>query len=353
MTAIVFVALTSPIPAHAAAPRPGRSYVALGDSYAAGYGIGTSTGRPVRGCDQSSQDYPHLVAAKLGLNLTDVTCAGATTANLDQVPQRTDAGAPPLQDAALNQLTSLVTLTIGGNDLGFASIASQCAAWSSSGPLVFHAGISCRQAYVRDGIDSLRRTSDDVVRPALARDLQDIHRRAPQATVVVVGYPAISSGRRTAPASSRGPRSCYSNPLSSNSFPFTAVDTVYLEQAERHLDATLRAAATTAGDGFVDTFSRSLSHSACAGTPTPWMNGITVEFRGGPRLAAGSLHPNLAGETAIADAVIPVAKRSWSPVAAARVRTSAYHQAWWWVIGCVLGVSTMGAFGTRRLRRAR
>ncbi|WP_216074289.1 hypothetical protein, partial [Acinetobacter baumannii] len=68
--------LTTPTAAVAAPPTEGLQYVALGDSYAAGYGILPSTGLPVPGCDQGQQNYPHQVAAALGLQLTDVTCTG-------------------------------------------------------------------------------------------------------------------------------------------------------------------------------------------------------------------------------------------------------------------------------------
>ena len=56
-------------------------YVALGDSYASGYGLPEATGEPVSGCGQSRLDYPHLLARELALPLTDVTCAGATTSD--------------------------------------------------------------------------------------------------------------------------------------------------------------------------------------------------------------------------------------------------------------------------------
>jgi lysophospholipase L1-like esterase len=299
-------------PATAATGIAGDSYVAMGDSYAAGEGIGTTTGAPVPGCDQSGQDYPHQVAARLGLQLTDVSCAGAVTGNIDTTPQRTGSGTAPLQDTALTASTDLVTVTIGGNDLGFVSIAEYCAAASSSGPLVLHPQSNCVQVYDPDGQDSLQRKLDTSVTPAITRVLTDIRHKAPHAKVLVLDYPAISTDKADAPDPATYPMSCFSSPLTKNSFPFTATDTPFLEQLEAELVVSVSAAAQAAGADFVDVFPQSLTHSACAGTPSPWMNGVTVDpaqFT----VVPGSLHPNLAGATAMANTVAAAATRALTP----------------------------------------
>ena len=90
-------------------------YVALGSSMAAGPGIRPAAeGAPFRAA-RSARNYPHLVAAQLGHDLVDVTYSGATTANVLTDSQH---GAPPQIDA-LDGSEDLVTVTIGGNDVGY------------------------------------------------------------------------------------------------------------------------------------------------------------------------------------------------------------------------------------------
>lgn len=90
-------------------------YVALGSSMAAGPGIAPrASGAPWR-AGRSAHNYPHLVAERLNLDLVDVTYSGATTAHVLTEHQR---GAPP-QVTALDGSETLVTVTIGGNDVGY------------------------------------------------------------------------------------------------------------------------------------------------------------------------------------------------------------------------------------------
>src|SRR6266498_1038231 len=116
--------------ASAAASRPTpRSYVALGDSYTAGPGIPQQVGDPP-GCVRSDHNYPHLVAPALRLPaLRDASCIGAGTADMTS-PQNHDVGSSPnpAQFDRLDGNTRVVTLQIGGNDIGFSEIAYACAA---------------------------------------------------------------------------------------------------------------------------------------------------------------------------------------------------------------------------------
>jgi lysophospholipase L1-like esterase len=286
----------------AGAPAPGSQYVALGDSYAAGYGIGSSTGQPVAGCAQSTQDYPHQIAAKLKLKLTDVSCSGAVAANIDTTPQDTGGGTAPLQDKALSKTTKLVTVTIGGNDLGFADIAQYCLAGSASGPLLLHpTELNCQAHYDPNNVDSLAATTSNTVVPHVARVLADIAKKAPNAAVYFVDYPAISTTKAGSPNPAANPpspaaypNSCYSSPATAKSFPFTGTDTVYLQGVQANLNASLKTRVAKSGDRFVESYPQSLTHSACAGTADPWLNGVTVDLQTFGA-APGSLHPNLEG----------------------------------------------------------
>lgn len=90
-------------------------YVALGSSMAAGPGIRPrAAGAPLRS-GRSARNYAHLVAGRFGYDLVDVTFSGATTANVLAERQH---GSPPQIDA-LDGSESLVTITIGGNDVGY------------------------------------------------------------------------------------------------------------------------------------------------------------------------------------------------------------------------------------------
>ena len=122
------VATASPgitaVVAPAAAPLTGKEYVALGDSFTADWGVDpVAADEPSTGCRQSTNNYPHQVAANLGLNLTDVSCAGALTTNMTQsqtsFPDGLTHPAAPPQFDALTATTEIVTIGIGGNDFGF------------------------------------------------------------------------------------------------------------------------------------------------------------------------------------------------------------------------------------------
>ncbi|WNY34958.1 SGNH/GDSL hydrolase family protein [Curtobacterium flaccumfaciens] len=124
-------------PTQSVAAASGGNYVALGDSYAGGFGVAPYSSGPAAGCFQSTTDYPHQVAASLGLQLDDRACAGATTGNISRVAQKTGAGSAtaPVQADALSKNTDVVTVSIGGNDLGFAGVIANCVALDKAGPV--------------------------------------------------------------------------------------------------------------------------------------------------------------------------------------------------------------------------
>ncbi|MFB2583727.1 SGNH/GDSL hydrolase family protein [Herbiconiux liukaitaii] len=193
----------------------GESYVALGDSYSAGFGLTPFSEVPASGCFQALENYPHLVAAELGLELEDRTCSGAVTANIRDTPQVTitQAGTAPVQSASLSADTDVVTVTIGGNDLGFSTVAETCVAESATGPLVLDVlGVglaNCKDYYapVVDGVevDRLKYLLDTTVAPALDETFALIEEKAPNAKVFVIGYPAITPDLAEVPAGG-----CYS-----------------------------------------------------------------------------------------------------------------------------------------------
>src|ERR1700712_4904113 len=94
----------------------GSEYVALGSSYAAGPGLGDRVANSPRRAGRSTRNYAHDLADRLKLRLTDATYSGATIA---QILGR-EAGATPIsQLESVTAETRFVTVTGGGNDLGY------------------------------------------------------------------------------------------------------------------------------------------------------------------------------------------------------------------------------------------
>jgi lysophospholipase L1-like esterase len=282
----------------------GSEYVALGDSYAAGYGLGDPTGRPTPACGQSSRDYPHRIAKQYGLDLIDVTCAGATSA--DVVSSHQYRGAPP-QIRALSDSTRLVTLTIGGNDSGLFSTAASCLALTPTGPVF--AGrdeASCRSTLVQNGVDSLTAKIDGTVQAGVLHAIEAVRQAAPNATVIVVGYPAIFPNAANTPK-----RGCFRSALDvasltgafpRDAFPFTNTDTRYLNGVQARLDQVTASAAEAAGVAYVSNFRSTQARSACA-TRGAYVAGVTLSATPSLRridLVPGALHPNRAGEAYLA-----------------------------------------------------
>lgn len=250
-------------------------YVALGDSYtAAPYVPSTDL---AAGCLRSSGNYPSLVAERLGVGqLVDVSCSGADTGDLVR-PQNTfrDATVPPQLDA-LTRDTDLVTLGIGGNDLDlFATLLQTCTGMRALDP----EGSPCGDYLDAEGSDL-----DEQIRRIGARvttAVERIRARAPEATVVLVGYPRIT------PASGTCPRL----------LPLAAGDYRLAAEVERSLSRALRAAARHTDVGFVAMYAASRGHDICSADP--WVNGRTTDEG-----AAAAFHPFASEMDAVADRIV-------------------------------------------------
>ena len=176
----------------------GDEYVALGDSYTSAPGVGDATGDP--GCQQTDANYPHLLAERLDLELTDVSCGGATTANLTGPQTLPGGGTAAPQLDALSDDTDLVTFRIGANNHNlYESWLRICIPLAKKDP----DGAPCADLEAEDhglekNVRDLRTRLDDVI--------ADIADAAPNARIIAVGYP--SSWRRSPPgaASCRSPR---------------------------------------------------------------------------------------------------------------------------------------------------
>jgi lysophospholipase L1-like esterase len=258
---------------------PVQRYVALGDSYAAGPLVPIPTGEPA-GCLRSNQNYPSVVAQTLDVaDFHDVSCSGATTENITG-PQSVPLGKNPPQLDALASDTQLVTLSIGGNDIGFADIVTECAKRSPLQPT----GSACKDHYAAGGTDQLAQRIDEAA-PKVAGVLAAIDERSPDARVLLVGYPAILPDE--------GP-GCF--PV----VPFSPGDVAYLRGVEKELNAMVADQAAAAGTEFVDTYTPSIGHDACQPPGTKWIEGLV------PTAPAAPVHPNALGMKEIGGMVVDV-----------------------------------------------
>ena len=258
-----------------AAPADGGTtpYVALGDSYTASPLTGTNAGPPP-GCFRSVNNYPHLTATAFGAQLTDVSCSGATTKEFGTA-QTTDAGVNPPQYAALARTTKLVTVGIGGNDIGFSEIVRTCL---SATPF----GSPCKDHYTAGGTDELR-ARINALGGKLATVLKEVHRRSPNARVALVGYPSVL------PASGPG---CYP------AVPITPGDVDYLRGVLTALNTRIQRSADAGSAVYVDTATSTVGHDVCQAPGTKWIEGII------PTAPAFPVHPNAQGSAALSRAVV-------------------------------------------------
>ncbi len=263
--AALAAAAFSPASAQAAGLTTNR-YVALGDSYTSAPFTGTPAGTPL-GCLRSDNNYPHVAAASINPgSFADVSCGGATTDDMFNT-QSTDAGDNPPQLDAVTAGTDLVTLGIGGNDIGFSDIVKSCLTYNPF-------ATPCKDKYVVNGVDELAQRIANTA-PKIDSVLQGIQSRSPGARILVVGYPTIL------PASGGG---CWPT------VPYSDGDVAYLRQTTVGLNSMLAARAAANGATFVDTYSSSVGHDVCQSSGVRWVEGLI------PGNYAAPMHPNANGE---------------------------------------------------------
>ena len=262
----------------AAAAVPGGTFVALGDSYAAGNLIPASPVGSPAGCLRSTHNYSGDVQAVIRAGrYVDAACTDATTAGMTR-PQDTVAGTNRPQFDALAARDSLVTITIGGNDIGFSSILATCTALSVTSP----SGHPCKRHFTAGGTDQLA-ARVAAIAPKVAAVLRGIHHRAPRARVLLVGYPGILPDTGTG---------CYPD------VPLAHGDVPYLRATEVALNRALARAATASHATFVDTYRATIGHDVCQRPGTRWVEGLI------PDSPAFPFHPNGRGQQAMARQVL-------------------------------------------------
>ena len=289
------------VPAVSAAPSPNagpKTMVALGDSYASGPLVPVQYEQPW-GCLRSSNNYAHQVARALDLALTDVTCSGASTKHMWErhgvSPEDEFAeygaqfgydgypGNPP-QLSALGVDVDIVTLQIGGNDIGFGSLATTCGEAAIRSQQ--NGGAGCQAAVEAERpFERIETTA-----PKIAAVLERIHVLSPKAKIYVLGYPGIFKIGPTARCDAMG---------------VGESDAQYLRGVHEALNSMIQRVADdpdqtySAVTQYVDVYSPSAGHTACDLPAIRWVEPIV------PVNAAAPVHPNLGGMTAIRDILVP------------------------------------------------
>lgn len=250
--------------AHAEALR----YVAMGDSYSAASGVLPPDPEAPPNCFRSTSNYPHLIAEATGAELTDVTCGAAKTSDYFK-PQYDNV--PPQLDA-LRRRTQLVTMTIGGNDHDV--FIDAIVACGSAGATTLGEGSPCKDQYGSSFVDTIRNKTF----PALKSALRAVHRKSPDATVAILGYPWIMPPEE----------GCYPQ------MPVADGDVPYLHHIQRVLNAAVGRAAGATDTTYVNLNKASEGHDACQ----------TIEVRWVEPVVAGTnpviVHPNALGEQEMA-----------------------------------------------------
>ncbi len=250
--------------------------VALGDSYTAGDLFPLDlTARPL-GCTRSAKAYPVLVASALKAPLVDVACGGAGVRDMTGA-QQTHLGANPPQLNALASDDSVVMLTLSGDDMGFWSTLDTCMELSITDLF----GSPCQRHFTSGGTDQLavRVTAETAKITAV---LAAIRARAPQARILVVGYPDLFPQRG----------GCWP------AVPITNGDIAYLRSTELLLNAMLAGDARAAGATFVDTYTPTIGHDFCQNASAKDVEGLV------PTSLAYPFHPNARGQAVMAAAVL-------------------------------------------------
>ena len=236
-------------------------YAALGDSYSSGVGAGSYSGGS---CDRSAYAYGQLWAnANSPSSFDFAACSGARTSDI------VNTEAPTLSSS-----TVLVSLTIGGNDVNFASTMETCVEdfWTDS---------SCLNAISAD-----EQAVQTTLPAALDSALNAITQHAPSAKVVLLDYPHF-----------------YDLSQSSGCIGLDTTERTAVDNGIDMLDTAIQAAASRHGAYFADVRNQFAGHEICDGSS--WLNSVNIFD------IDSSYHPTQAGQQ---DGYYPVFKAAATAV---------------------------------------
>ena len=241
-------------------------YYVLGDSYSAG--TGTDQYEGTAGCYRSLLAYGYLLGNGVPTP-TMIACSGATTANIDRTVQMSDLPGTQLQQlkSLPQQGRVLITMTIGGNDLGFASVLESCVLSFSS--------CTSMQSSLSQKITALE--------PRLVQVYQEIKQVSPGADILILGYPLLVANPANA--------DCHNAVVHVG---LSGSEMTMLRQLAGQLDSVISQASTQAGvssttTGIENAFA---GHEACAPLESnEWIH----EVSGYDDWLHGAFHPTVKG----------------------------------------------------------
>lgn len=259
-----------------------NNYVSLGDSYSSGEGVPTSSGfisgtdTANNQCHRSNGAYSQLVRSSLGLvGGTFGACSGAVI-NDFYTDNHANAN-EPAQLSHINDDTNLVTLTIGGNDMGFGNIMGYCAQRAETDPYckdVLGAQVDAAVAHLA--------SQDPNDTQTLRSVYSAVREKAKNAHVVVLGYPRLFP--------KNPPTTCDTGV---STLKFAKTDMKWMNDTADKLDLAIKNAAVAQGFTYLDMNSAFKGHELC--TSNSYMNPAILSN------IVWSFHPNAQGQKAEAN----------------------------------------------------
>ena len=298
-------------------------FVALGDSYSSGEGVppyiaGTDT--TTNTCHRSMGAYPELIVNRTAVppNVEFWACSGATIRSFYQSIN----GEKPQKDELLGPAATLVTLGVGGNDIGFDTIGRTCTSvqppfMSEQNP-DYH--VNCGQFLDQPGqlqpnhlIDELTTgafNAQDNVSYSLKSLYADLRANAQLGRFYVIAYP------NPLPLPNNVNGDCQADLVYDNGNPvvggpFNLVhaqftikksDVQWMEKVEARLNNTIKLNAVNAGFYFVDNSLTLNGHDICGNNKDHWIHGVVLKNQA-TTVSEASFHPTSTGQSRIADVV--------------------------------------------------
>jgi lysophospholipase L1-like esterase len=269
-------------------------YVALGDSYSAGEGLGPFF--TVDGCHRSTQfSYTELLRhdGQPILRTSDFrACSGARTRQIYDFAQNTALGTQ-VQAGLLGPDTGLITLTMGGNDLHFSDVLFFCfeqsncmdQTFSVAGPAPDEAADIVRAEPLRQWGTDMLKVIDDRLSAVLTR----LHADAPNARIIVIGYPHLLPVGRL-------PRQF--NVCDAALAAFDRGERQGLAEMQDRFNATTKATATANHADFIDPSAAFESHEVCG------LRGELIHSTNLSTRDPGMFHPTAKGQRLLAREIV-------------------------------------------------
>jgi lysophospholipase L1-like esterase len=255
--------------------------LALGDSYSSGEGAGhyePGTDTSSNTCHRSRSAWPTLVADQRRLKeiRPSLACSGATVTD---VLSGRAGGQPERTHSQIGRITGepdLITITIGGNDLGFRKILENCIK------------VNCVKTYHRESGDILDHMIDDLALrlPAVYRAIQAA---ALHARIVVVDYPRLFP-----PSNPNNP-----TPNCAARDRISPTEANYLNDKIKRADIAILDVAKQVGVDAVDVSDAFAGGELSCHGPQ-YVNHVNPQLK----VLSGSFHPNADGQERLARVVI-------------------------------------------------